>query len=740
MPQQPKDTPIIQKPTPIVLDELLIEETDSNKALYDRMLEYGHYHPNRQKYPTYRFLKQEPTDYGGMRYYWANDFSGQDAYNASKTYLMESNAHPIFTRSYRVLRSEYLATGPSAALSAFTGLVTVRVTNAGSGYTKDFAVTFSSGAGSNAAGIALVDTASGTVIYIALTNVGAGYTSAPSVVLSAGDGTGATATAYIQPTNALLVSEKHSKLDDGDPYTSLYDKLTMQWMTLPGPILTGSQPDKTSGILANFQKQLVASGTVTGGTTGAGLLALTILNAGSGFTAGTYNLGFSGGGGTGATGTYTVTGPSPAGKIGSVTLTSGGAGFLSAPTASISGGGGSGATVSVTLVGKPIASLTLLSSDTTFTDAATLTITDSGTGIGALGTATLAPTTVDSVMIDNGGSGYSAATVAFTGGGGTGAAGTVNLTGDVVTSITMTNNGSGYTSRPAVTISGDGTGAVAHAVLGMTSVASVALTATGNLYQAPSVMVTDGSNTAQVQATIQPTSIASLTLTAAGSGYSSPTLTITGGFGSGATGTATLATGTITSVSLTNPGSGYTGNPTITTPSGGGSGASIIATVGSKTFIDVEPQDSRIDLVMRTTIDHSTFPAKKTFPISFRIQRTDFSLASLIIAQAGGNIAVGLNENSLQGGNGPVKAFVDELYMSDSEYAAYDPGIFSTTGESQSYTLTYAWADSNNNPHVFTGRVTPISQGTTAGVLDLSYEQQQYEVRKVRRIYITQNY
>ena len=64
-------------------------------------------------------------------------------------------------------------------------------------------------------------------------------------------------------------------------------------------------------------------------------------------------------------------------------------------------------------------------------------------------TAELTATTVASVTVGAGGSGYTTPpTVAFTGGGGTGAAGTAVLTADAVTSVTITNAGSGYTARP----------------------------------------------------------------------------------------------------------------------------------------------------------------------------------------------------------------------------------------------------------------------------------------------------
>ena len=59
------------------------------------------------------------------------------------------------------------------------------------------------------------------------------------------------------------------------------------------------------------------------------------------------------------------------------------------------------------------------------------------------------------------GSGYTSATVAFSGGGGSGAAASATVAGGKVTKITVTAGGTGYTSPPTVTISGDGSGATA---------------------------------------------------------------------------------------------------------------------------------------------------------------------------------------------------------------------------------------------------------------------------------------
>lgn len=65
------------------------------------------------------------------------------------------------------------------------------------------------------------------------------------------------------------------------------------------------------------------------------------------------------------------------------------------------------------------------------------------------------------------GSGYTSATVAFSGGTGSGATATVQVAAGEVTGITITNPGSGYTvgAPPTATISGDGTGATATVAL-----------------------------------------------------------------------------------------------------------------------------------------------------------------------------------------------------------------------------------------------------------------------------------
>lgn len=115
----------------------------------------------------------------------------------------------------------------------------------------------------------------------------------------------------------------------------------------------------------------------------------------------------------------------------------------------------------------------------------------------ATGTAVSILGRVTNASVGAGGSGYTTATVAFSGGGGTGAAGTAVLTGDVVTSITVTAPGSGYTGVPAITITGDGTGATATAIVTGSPITAVTITNPGSGYTiVPSVTFSSGTATA----------------------------------------------------------------------------------------------------------------------------------------------------------------------------------------------------------------------------------------------------
>jgi hypothetical protein len=79
--------------------------------------------------------------------------------------------------------------------------------------------------------------------------------------------------------------------------------------------------------------------------------------------------------------------------------------------------------------------------------------------------------------------------------------------------------------------------------------------------------------------------ISSIAVTNGGSGYTTvPTVSITGGGGYGATAQATISGNAVTAINILNPGRGYTTSPTVTISGGGGSSATATATRSTITY------------------------------------------------------------------------------------------------------------------------------------------------------------
>ena len=141
-----------------------------------------------------------------------------------------------------------------------------------------------------------------------------------------------------------------------------------------------------------------------------------------------------------------------------------------------------------------VRSITLTNGGSGYTTIPTVVFTGSNTTI-ATATANLTPTTIASVTVNAGGTTFtSAPTVVFTGGGGSGAAATAAFAGGIITGITVTNPGTGYTSVPTISFTGGGgSGATATAVLTSTSIASITLAGGGTGYSsAPTITFTGG--------------------------------------------------------------------------------------------------------------------------------------------------------------------------------------------------------------------------------------------------------
>lgn len=266
--------------------------------------------------------------------------------------------------------------------------------------------------------------------------------------------------------------------------------------------------------------------------------------------------------GAGAVATCTVSG----GAISAVSMTTNGANYTALPTITLTGGGSPGVITGVSsLVGGA-----------GYTSSPVITATGGG-GTGFSGVGVLATTGLSSTYtITTAGSGYIVGDkLIFSGGGGTGTVATVssiNGSGGI-TGITQTTAGTGYTSLPSITVGGSG------------AVITTALTADGKVSSTFSILtagsgyivgdaitfISGGGGTSAVATvgTIDGNGgITGLSLTNAGSGYTNPPNIIIGGTGAVITQTA-LPARAVASVSITNGGSGYTSAPTLVFTGGG---------------------------------------------------------------------------------------------------------------------------------------------------------------------------
>ena len=206
------------------------------------------------------------------------------------------------------------------------------------------------------------------------------------------------------------------------------------------------------------------------------------------------------------------------------------------------------------------------------------------------------PSSINGITVNNGGTNYtvSATQIKIIGGGGTGAVATPTISGGVIASIAVSNSGIGYTGPPAITSAivssanlvggsgyvgantqitvsgGGGSGAIITTAAAGTIVTLIISNAGTGYSTTPTLTITSG--------------ITGTTSIVAGSGYTNGTypLGISGGGGSGCTGTFTISSGGLTSISITNAGTGYTSAPTLSFPgAGAGVNASATATLGT---------------------------------------------------------------------------------------------------------------------------------------------------------------
>jgi hypothetical protein len=207
-----------------------------------------------------------------------------------------------------------------------------KCTNTTSG--KAYAITGTlPGGGSGFVGTATF-AANHKISSITISNVGTGYTTGTATV-GITDDTGANCSFGTKATTFTIGAQLAS--------ITVASGSGGAYMSQPSAALGGTAPAAPS---VPIKPTLTALPTPWPANSG-GVTAVNVSTPGTGYTPGThYPLTFSGGGGTGAAG-YAVGGGTFV--VSGLTLTSGGAGYTSAPTVTISGGSGTGATGTATI-------------------------------------------------------------------------------------------------------------------------------------------------------------------------------------------------------------------------------------------------------------------------------------------------------------------------------------------------------------------------------------------------------
>ncbi len=485
------------------------------------------------------------------------------------------------------------ATTPLLYQIPFGGVSSLTLGSTGSGYSHP-TISISGG------GTGAVGATSGSVDGLSLTADGSGYRSIPGVSLTAAPagGTNATATASVGLANIAVTA-------GGSGFTSV-----------PAVSITGGGGGAANALLGVGTVTLGVGGTgytsvptvtTTGGspTTAAtlaarvGTTAVNVTTAGSGYTS-FPTVTFTGGG----------TGSARLG-VNVVTVTAGGSGYTGLPTVTFSTGSVSTALGTGAL---GVNTLTLSTHGAGYTSVPTVTLAGGTTT--ATATATLS---VQTVTANGAGAGYtSVPTVTISGGGGTGATATATVGVSLIALVTATGTGTAtFTGDPAggstSTIGGTvytwhgssgGCGATANCIIhggsttqdaenleaaindnagqcGFTSggacfynvtAANPSASATAAGAVTTVTNKTTGSITFSTTATAHTLSPTTGSIPAPGNGSVGCTngaaepVTFAGAGGTGAAGTANVTGGKVTSVTLTNAGSGYTAIPLFTAP------------------------------------------------------------------------------------------------------------------------------------------------------------------------------
>jgi hypothetical protein len=216
-----------------------------------------------------RFLKQlrpgnsSSSDFGAtdqaVIWVWATDELAENTYNADIDYPGESVTVSRYVRTSHTRRKDYEANPAAAYVSTFTGLLSVAIGAAGTGYTQATA-TIATGATAEAVCFG------GAIIDWIVTNEGTGVTNGAALTIT-GNGTGATATARIQPAAAVLTHQEKKELPPDDPRSHDYVQVIRVYEVLPGVTLTTQKYDPDNNTFIFTDKTVKLTSAITEGLT-----------------------------------------------------------------------------------------------------------------------------------------------------------------------------------------------------------------------------------------------------------------------------------------------------------------------------------------------------------------------------------------------------------------------------------------------------------------------------------------
>lgn len=370
---------------------------------------------------------------------------------------------------------------------ATRGLVEVRLTTGGSGYTSTPTVTVNGAAASTASVTALM---AGTRVESLIIAVpGSGYTQSPTIAFSGGGGTGASAVAVSAAATFRPMSFFKGR------FGTVYGVDGMG---------RGIRWDGVTAKPIGLHKPAIGAVTATAATTGTGkrVSSIQMVDGGRGYSrAPTVTL--TGGGGTGAQAQAAILN----GSVVAVQVVEGGSGYTSAPEVSFQGGFGSSAALSVGVLGS-VNSFLITSKGSGYTSsgslAATIGVATSQGLTGFQGIVSVQEGEAVGVIILSGGTGATAPPT-FTIAGGTGSGASVTPVMEYrVDSVTAAHTGNGsYMTPPFVTIrpaAGDpfgGGASVESAVSGGHISTPLTVVAGGRYTDPPTALIIDTSARAQ---------------------------------------------------------------------------------------------------------------------------------------------------------------------------------------------------------------------------------------------------